>query len=248
MDGLAFFFRRMSRHGLLGTLKLIPRNIRWGWRQLKPSNVAERRRERALDRELGIETATHLTRGQLEAEWDSPKAPTGYQAVPREIFEEMVGCLPTDLSSFCFIDIGSGKGRALVLAARHGFPLVIGVELSSGLHRIAEKNLARIGGSLPATIRTLNLNAREYQFPGTPTVVFFANPFADKEIMREVVGNIERAHRQSGEPVFLLYHWPVHEKVLLEQGVWREFSKGHYRRDWGFEWKAYTIVSGQEGQ
>lgn len=247
MDGLTFLFRRVSRHGLLGTLKLMPQNIRWAWRQLKPSNLAERRRERALDRELGIETAARLTRGQLEAEWDSPKAPTGYQAVPREIFDEMVGCLPAEALSFCFIDIGSGKGRALALAARRGFSRIIGVELSTTLHRIAEKNFARIGSSLPATIDLVNLDARKFEFPGTPTIAFFANPFADEDIMREVLGNIERAHRQSGEPVFLLYHWPVQEKVILERSEWREVSKGHYRRDWGFEWKAFNFV-GAQGQ
>jgi SAM-dependent methyltransferase len=245
MDPLSLFFRRISRHGLFGTFRLIPVNVKWALGQLKPSNLAERRRERALDRELGIETAAHLTRGQLEAEWDTVKALTGYQAVPREIFKEMVGSLPENIASYCFIDIGSGKGRALVLAARHGFPSVIGVELSPALHRIAEKNFARISGSLPAKIRLLNLDAREYEFPGTPSVVFLANPFADEAIMRVVVANIERAHSQSRKPVFLLYHWPVLEGVLHERNGLREFGKGHYRGDWGFEWKAFTFAAAQ---
>ena len=243
MKWLRIFIRRISRHGVLGTMKLIPVNIRWACRQLKHSNVAERRRELALDRELGIETAGSLTRGQLEAEWSETKAPTGYQAVPREIFDEMIASLPIDPATFCFVDIGSGKGRALALAAKRGFPLVVGVELSPKLHRIAERNFARIGGSLGASIRTLNLNARDFRFPGTPSVIYLFNPFEDEAITREVIENIERAHYASGRPAFLLYHWPVHEAVLREKGTWQEFSKGHYRRDWGFQWKAFVLTS-----
>ncbi len=247
MNELTLFIRRISRHGMRGTMKLIPVNIRWACGQLKPSNIAERRRERALDRELGIETAGDLTSGQLEAEWSDSKSFTGYQAVPREIFDEMIASLPIDLASFCFIDIGSGKGRALVLAAGHGFRLVIGVELSPNLHQIAERNFARIGGSLGASIRSLNLDARDFVFPGTPSVVYLFNPFEDEAITRQVVGNIERAHRASGSPAFLLYHWPVHEAVLREQGTWQEFSKGHYRRDWGFQWKAFAFTPARCG-
>jgi hypothetical protein len=120
---------------------------------------------------------------------------------------------------------------------------VIGVELSPTLHRIAEKNFARIGGSLPASVCLLNIDAREFVFPGTPTVVFLYNPFTEEEIMRTVVANIEHAHRPSGNPAFLLYHSPVQEGVLRERSAWREFSKGRYRRDFnGCEWKAFTFV------
>ena len=234
--------RRVCRHGILGTLKLIPVNIRWAFRQLKLSSIADRRRERAFDRAFGIETASPLTRGQLEAEWECPKAPTGYQAVPQAIFNEMIASLPIDPASFCFIDIGSGKGRALLLAAQHGFPLVIGVELSPQLHAIAEKNFGRIGDSLRASIRTLNLDARHFEFPGTPSVVYLFNPFQNEDITRTVVRNIERAHRASGNPAFVLYHWPVHENVLREHGSWKEFGRGQYRRDWGFQWKAFTFT------
>jgi diketogulonate reductase-like aldo/keto reductase len=49
-------------------------------------------------------------------------------------------------------------------------------------------------------------------------------------------------------PVFLLYHWPVHTKVLEERGTWEEIGRGAWRRDFGFEWKALTFVSAQRNQ
>ena len=238
MDKLRIFIRRVARHGVLGVLKLIPVNIRWAWQQLRPSNLAERRRERALDRELGMDTARIVPKGALRAETNATEDITFYQPVPLRIFKEMTACLPADLSSFSFIDIGSGKGRALVLAARLGFNEAIGVELSSILHRIAEKNLARVCGAVRTTLRSLNMDARSFEFPVTQTVIFLGNPFG-ADLTREVITNIERAHSNADYPVFLLYHWPVHRKVLEEREKWREIGQGAWRRDFGFEWRDY---------
>ena len=94
-----------------------------------------------------------VSKGGLQAETKTTDEITFYQAVPLRIFEDMTACLPPDLSSFSFIDIGSGKGRALILAGRLGFREAIGVEFSSNLHRIAEKNLARVRGSMRTTLR-----------------------------------------------------------------------------------------------
>jgi hypothetical protein len=240
MNELTLIFRRIARHGFIGTCKLIPVNARWAWRQLRPSNLAERRRERALDRELGIDTARIVPKGVLLAETEITEEITFYQAVPLGIFEEMIACLPPDLSSFSFIDMGSGKGRALVLAGRLGFGEAIGVELSTNLHRIAEKNLARVRRSVGTNLRTLNMDARLFEFPAKPTVLFLNNPFGE-DIVREVIVNIERARSDARYPVFLLYHWPVHKQALEERGSWQEIGRGSWRRDFGFEWRVYAF-------
>jgi SAM-dependent methyltransferase len=239
-DRISIFFRRIFRHGLLGLVKLIPVNIRFLWQALKPAAIAARRRERALDRELGIETAGNVPAGAVSAESGVAAQNNTYQPVLREDFEEIMSCLPTDTSSFCFIDVGSGKGRALVLAARRNFAQVIGIELSHNLHRIAEKNLTRIEGSLCTSVRILNLDAREFLFPSVPSVIFLFNPFGE-DIMRAVISNIERTHRNSDVPVFLLYLWPFQEEVINERGMWQEI-------DQGLHWKAFTFVRKQEAQ
>jgi len=77
-----------------------------------------------------------------------------------------------------------------------------------------------------------------------PTVVFFGNPFGDT-MTRQVIQNIERAHLNSNFPVFFLYHWPVHKQALEERGTWQEISRGAWRKDFGFEWRDYALVTGQ---
>jgi SAM-dependent methyltransferase len=47
----------------------------------------------------------------------------------------------TDVSSYTFIDIGSGKGRMLLLAAEFPFRRVIGIEFASDSHALAQQNV-----------------------------------------------------------------------------------------------------------
>ena len=42
---------------------------------------------------------------------------------------------------FTFVDFGSGKGRALLMASEFPFPRVTGIEFSPELHAIAQKNI-----------------------------------------------------------------------------------------------------------
>jgi len=42
---------------------------------------------------------------------------------------------------FTFIDLGSGKGRTLLMASDYPFHRILGVELLPSLHRIAQENL-----------------------------------------------------------------------------------------------------------
>ncbi len=66
-------------------------------------------------------------------------APSVFHAVMRAMLEQ----LHLDCHRFCFVDVGSGKGRALLLASDYPFRKIIGVELSPELDRIARANIAR---------------------------------------------------------------------------------------------------------
>jgi SAM-dependent methyltransferase len=234
MDALSLLVRRIRRHSLAGIIRLIPVNIRFVCDSLKPAAIAARRRERALDGELGIDTAGNVPGGVAAAEFATRMQIYPYHPVVPDVFDEMMGCLPEDISSFNFIDVGSGKGRAVVLAARRPFAEVIGVEISHRLHRIAAKNLEKIGPFLHAVVKIFNQDARSFLFPPKPSVIFFFNPFGE-DVMREVLGNIERTHVNSGVPVFLLYFWPAQERVIQERGLWREIGAGRHWRAFAFD-------------
>ena len=106
---------------------------------------------------------------------------------------ENAGIDPTE---FSFIDMGCGKGRPLIIAARHKFAELIGVDYSRKLCGIAKDNLQRL--SIPA--RIVCQDAVEFDVPDRDIFVFFYAPFGPV-VLHKVVENLRRAKR-----VVVAYH------------------------------------------
>src|SRR6266496_57342 len=77
---------------------------------------------------------------------------SAYQPTEPAAFHEMLDALqqcPADnqttlnFRDFTFLDLGSGKGRTLLMASDYPFRRVVGVELLPALHGIAVRNLAQ---------------------------------------------------------------------------------------------------------
>src|SRR4051812_4135266 len=96
-----------------------------------------------------------------------------YQPTEPTVFAEMLNRLEIDFGRFTFIDIGSGKGRTLLMAAVFGFQRVIGVELLPELHAVAVRNIAASG---KGNIESVCTDARDYAFPPSPLVLYLFNP------------------------------------------------------------------------
>lgn len=95
-------------------------------------------------------------------------------------------------SDYIFVDLGSGKGRGLLVAAEFPFQRIEGVELAQELHAIAVDNInrARTTGRKCDRIRSLHLDALDYHFPLQNLVIYMFNPFGE-EVMKQVFANLE---------------------------------------------------------
>src|SRR4051794_15187739 len=75
-----------------------------------------------------------------------------YQPTDPANFQEMIGLLRrkthASLEDFTFVDLGSGKGRTLLMASHYPFRRILGIELLPSLHRIAVDNLAQYKSNL----------------------------------------------------------------------------------------------------
>jgi len=69
-----------------------------------------------------------------------------YGATPVRTFRRVLAAIDAPLQDFVFVDLGSGKGRAVILAADLPFKRLIGVERSARLHAVARGNFARVAG------------------------------------------------------------------------------------------------------
>lgn len=117
------------------------------WEFVRDSTPA-RRRSRFGDADYDWDYRVNTTSGavgwrdRLLGMFHSP-----YQPTEKALFHEMVDALAhhadLDFAEFTFVDLGSGKGRALLMASDYPFRRIVGVELLPALHQIAELNLAQ---------------------------------------------------------------------------------------------------------
>ncbi|HVG89934.1 MAG TPA: hypothetical protein VNB54_00450, partial [Alphaproteobacteria bacterium] len=66
-------------------------------------------------------------------------------------------------------------------------------------------------------IDTVCLDARDFQFPPEPLVVYLFNPFSESTFAR-VLENLRQSIEQAPRPVYVAYRFTEHEKVLAKAG------------------------------
>jgi SAM-dependent methyltransferase len=184
-------------------------------------SLPDRRRQRYGDIDFDWEHRVNTTgatvtwRTRLLGMLNSP-----YQPIPPEQFREMMSGLrnqldpATDFGQFTFTDIGSGKGRALLLASEFGFRRIIGIELLPELDRIARDNVSAFKSTgSPAQIELFCEDATTFDFPAEPTVIFLFNPLREA-VLRTLLQNVESSLRQSPRIVYVAYANPIFEQAF----------------------------------
>ncbi|HWG16484.1 MAG TPA: class I SAM-dependent methyltransferase [Acidobacteriaceae bacterium] len=146
----------------------------------------------------GLVPAKHLTTGHAHDEHV-----TAYYGVAPSILRALIAhwretVPPHPISSYTFLDIGCGKGRALLVASELPFRRVVGIELNPKLAAIARANAeawtrshaADPTAPLLAPIDVLEQDALELALPATPTLIFLFHPF-EAPLLRKLLRRIE---------------------------------------------------------
>lgn len=196
-------------------------------------STPERRRQRYGDAEYDWEHRVNTTsaavgwRDRLLGIFHSP-----YQPTESGLFREMLGALQeqsqSDLHDFIFIDLGSGKGRTLLMASDYPFRRILGVELLPALHQAAQQNLSqhRRESQKCFELEAICADASEFSFPAEPTVLYLFNPFPESGL-RRVIASLEQSLREHPRAVYVLYHNPLLELVLSESATLKKIFGTH---------------------
>lgn len=190
--------------------------------------------DRDFDSRFGTDTAGEIPVEHLGHEAAVAAQSVGYEPSDPAAFRRLIECLPIRPREYAFIDLGAGKGRALLLATMVPFGRIIGVEASPVLHRIAGENLeawARAGGDA-RRVRLLLQDAAAYTPPSEPCVVYLFNPFHTR-VMGRVLRNLRAWWENTQRDLWLLYYNPqLHEMLRQESWLCREhFEPGYQQGD-----------------
>ena len=154
-----------------------------------------------FDAQHGTDTETTVRLEGLQIEGDNVSLGHRYQASNSEEVRRSLRALPIAYEDFTFVDVGSGKGRVLLLAAEFNFSRIVGIEFASALHEIAQRNIALTG--LDGRVEAVCADAAEYEWPEAPLVLYFYNPFL-LPVMRKTLGGIVASLNRSPRPLYII--------------------------------------------
>lgn len=119
-----------------------------------------------------------------------------------------------------FVDVGSGMGRVLLIAARHPFKRVIGVEQNGAMTEIARANVEASRRRLVChDVELVTADALDWPIPDDLTVVYFFCPFPEEPLARFLERLLESLDRSPRE-IRLIYNFSTsgNRETIMRSG------------------------------
>jgi SAM-dependent methyltransferase len=166
-------------------------------------------------------------RDRLLGVFHSPYQPTD-PALFREMLDGLQRQANVNFADFTFVDLGSGKGRTLLMASDYPFRRIVGVELLPSLHQIAQENLRQYKSESQRcfALESICSDATTFPLPEEPLLLYLFNPFPEAGL-RRVIANLEQSLNAHPRPVYVLYHNPLLERVLQESAALHKIGATH---------------------
>jgi SAM-dependent methyltransferase len=185
----------------------------------------------------GTETMRWVWTEDLGANSEHDANAVGYRATKARPLQKLIRKLdlPRD---YTFIDLGSGKGRVLLLAAQLGFQNVVGIEFSPKLCAIARANVeffTRQLTKITSQFEVIEADAALFQIPAEHSVFYAFNPF-DAVVMEQFMANLRESLARHPRKVWFLYNTPLHAQVIENS---RLFTSAEDFEIGGTEFKVY---------
>lgn len=237
--------RAMFGVGLVATARALLRGMRRKDPAVTQPNAGLPQGPHPFDREHGVETGGFRSWRELQAGGANDPYISGYIGVAPSIARRVIG-LVEGPEQYTFVDLGCGKGRALVVASERPFRRVIGVEIAAELAGAAAANAQAIRIRYPARpeIEVLQADAATFVLPPGPLVVFLYQPF-EMPVMRAVAASLAKSLAASPRPAIVIYLFPVLRRAfdrlpILERAAEGTLEPTEEERPYGYAGRDWT--------
>ena len=167
----------------------------------------------------GTETLTRIPPDRIQTDSENKIHSSYYGATKARPFLQLLRRLnlPQDA---VFVDLGAGKGRVVMLAAKYGFRKIIGIEFSQPLCLQARTNLQGFLRKSPSNsqVEIIESDVTEYRWSDDETIFFMFDPFSS-EILAEVLQNLRLSVERKPRIVWLIYNSPRDHGTVEASGL-----------------------------
>jgi hypothetical protein len=206
----------LAQRGIAGTVRFSFQRLRSRLHedtQTKPS-------VHPFDERYGVDTSGLIGGGDLRSGHRHDVFNTAYFGIAPSRFRWAIERWIADdshapIERYSFLDIGCGKGRAVIMASEFTFQQAIGVELHASLAEIAKTNTKawKATGRALCPVSILCQDATEFVFPQGACLLYLFNPFA-APVLKRLIERIEADFFDRPGMLDLIYFIPQSEKLL----------------------------------
>lgn len=184
--------------------------------------------DREIERVLFVPTRDHIKLSELSIRSLMRLSGHDYKPTPAKVFEWAMAPLAVEHERSLFVDIGAGRGRALLMASHYPFEKVRGVEFADELHADCQMNIAQYPRSRMQCrdVECELEDATHFDVPDQSAVFYFFDPF-EPQILEEVLMRIARAHARHQRLCHLVFvdppdpaamrRWTMFEPVPIDK-------------------------------
>lgn len=219
--------RRLKRDGLSATLRRAVEVILWEARKLDPVFRERERESREYDSLFNVDTSGKILKEDLLFPKEVEEWCNWYEPTPPYLIREFVKHLPQDLTTFHWLDLGSGKGRVVFICSRYRMKAITGIELSPWLHDISVENQKSFRDPEQKTfsLHFIQGDAQSMAFPPDDLIISLYNSF-NGPVLEAVVRKLTDSLREIPREVYLIYVNPLHAEVVERTGMFEKIAQG----------------------
>jgi len=192
-----------------------------------------------FDERYGVSTNGIIEVERSDLDGPNREHATQYQATHEKVLRRVLDGLRIDHREFVFVDLGSGKGRAMLMASEYPYARIVGVELSPACCEVARENVRRFAVRNGARLQCPRLevicaDVCDFEFPREDTVLYLFNPFR-RPVLERVISALSASLRSAPRRVLLAYCNPwAGTEVLAHHGFRRLDETQVISPDWSW--------------
>ena len=196
----------LEENGLLGTFeKALGAPVRFVRDRIEASHFRSMPPSE-FDLRHGVDTSNPVFLRDLHISSKNVVHSGVYWPCPVDAFQGAMHSLPIDFSQFIFVDYGSGKGKAILMASEFPFRRIIGIDFSRELNEVARANILKYKSDTQRCrhIDVVEGDFAEFPLPPENTIVFMYDP-CDESLMKQILAAMEASLARHPRQVYVIY-------------------------------------------